>query len=682
MSAFDRFGTQAYETLDPLTNLRLRVVVRVSQRPLPETFLEPAGDDEGEAEPEAPEQSVVEHEAFLTWQQKLPRQDLTSRHPPGDVRGPIFTYVDTDAFVQEAAVAVHPGTTTGASSHLVQQQARSDTRRYVTRDQSMFVMCDTSTPLVGPEEVALVRIRSHATSLFDLKPGFTRPGDWERTESPSGVVVEFRVEDASTTAGADPPPSKSGPGLKGAALRRNAAVAAAARRRGALGGAFQMVDVPERGTVVAHVLCELQCARGFPESSVYVNWWVLVPRKADGGWAHVEGAGGELEGEVSKVYVSSGSTQVAKATRVAVDALRGSDSKLESRLACPIELELHADHEVPPSKWPTLVFEVNSLDSFGRQRTLGYAHLTVPPEPGCATRTLETWRPVGTLTERLQELFVGGMQAFDTPLSVKAGADAPAGPRAPKVLSRLGLVTEGAGDVVVRVHVITRTAPSRRGVAAAKEVVRDARPAARAARKTRQAARAQEEAALLQGSKTLQEVVERARRRLQAARAASQGGEAAARGPEPGGDLGDKRGRPPRVVGHPRGGVVEVGMAASFEVQATGRAPMEFQWYKDGRKVGGNASAATARLEIESVTRESEGQYLCRVANADGSSMSLPATLAVRPRGTLAHLSPEKVAAAAGERGEGGVRRGRREGPVARLDFDGAAGEAERGAEA
>ncbi|UYZ62525.1 PQQ-dependent sugar dehydrogenase [Hymenobacter weizhouensis] len=82
----------------------------------------------------------------------------------------------------------------------------------------------------------------------------------------------------------------------------------------------------------------------------------------------------------------------------------------------------------------------------------------------------------------------------------------------------------------------------------------------------------------------------------------------------------------PSISTQPASRSVAPGQSASFTVQATGTAPLSYQWQKDGVNISG---ATGATYTIASVTAADAGQYRVVVSNAAGSVTSAAATLTV-----------------------------------------------------
>ncbi len=72
----------------------------------------------------------------------------------------------------------------------------------------------------------------------------------------------------------------------------------------------------------------------------------------------------------------------------------------------------------------------------------------------------------------------------------------------------------------------------------------------------------------------------------------------------------------------------EVGLRTVLTVNATGTAPLSYQWRLNGRFLEG---ATTGTLRLDPVKPEDEGDYLVEVSNASGTATSEPARLYVVP---------------------------------------------------
>lgn len=85
----------------------------------------------------------------------------------------------------------------------------------------------------------------------------------------------------------------------------------------------------------------------------------------------------------------------------------------------------------------------------------------------------------------------------------------------------------------------------------------------------------------------------------------------------------------PAIVSAPAAQTVIAGSSASFAVQASGTAPLVYQWRKAGTPITGNASALTATLTLTGVSVADAGLYDVVVSNPAGSVTSEGAQLTV-----------------------------------------------------
>ncbi|VDP55354.1 unnamed protein product [Schistosoma margrebowiei] len=74
----------------------------------------------------------------------------------------------------------------------------------------------------------------------------------------------------------------------------------------------------------------------------------------------------------------------------------------------------------PVSIWPTLYFEVQSLDFWTRSRTEGYGFTELPRIAGTHSISVSCWRPVGdSVVEELRRFFIGGTCQLEDPTFAK-----------------------------------------------------------------------------------------------------------------------------------------------------------------------------------------------------------------------------------------------------------------------
>lgn len=83
---------------------------------------------------------------------------------------------------------------------------------------------------------------------------------------------------------------------------------------------------------------------------------------------------------------------------------------------------------------------------------------------------------------------------------------------------------------------------------------------------------------------------------------------------------------PPTIVVQPVGGTIAVGNDYTFNVEATGSAPLNYQWYKGGNQISG---ATLTSFTIVSASYSDASTYNVSVTNAGGNAYSNNVTLNV-----------------------------------------------------
>jgi hypothetical protein len=82
----------------------------------------------------------------------------------------------------------------------------------------------------------------------------------------------------------------------------------------------------------------------------------------------------------------------------------------------------------------------------------------------------------------------------------------------------------------------------------------------------------------------------------------------------------------PTIISQPSGQTISPGDSLNLSVQATGAAPLQYQWYHEGDPVAGGTSAA---LQVASAQASDSGSYYVRVSNQAGTVTSASVTVAV-----------------------------------------------------
>jgi hypothetical protein len=101
---------------------------------------------------------------------------------------------------------------------------------------------------------------------------------------------------------------------------------------------------------------------------------------------------------------------------------------------------------------PRIVFQVYRHGAFGRVMVEGYGYMDLPAGAGSRDHSVSTWRPEGSINQRLFEFFIGGMNTLYDPLYVAPVYKSV--PGSPAALNRFGLQTVGSGSIHVHSNVL------------------------------------------------------------------------------------------------------------------------------------------------------------------------------------------------------------------------------------
>lgn len=85
----------------------------------------------------------------------------------------------------------------------------------------------------------------------------------------------------------------------------------------------------------------------------------------------------------------------------------------------------------------------------------------------------------------------------------------------------------------------------------------------------------------------------------------------------------------PKVTVQPRHAELQEGEPFELSIEATGTAPLSFQWLYEGRRLRGESGAA---LSVSAAAVEATGRYTCVVRNSAGSDSSAAARVCVASR--------------------------------------------------
>lgn len=180
---------------------------------------------------------------------------------------------------------------------------------------------------------------------------------------------------------------------------------------------------------------------------MYVQWKVLLPPV---GW--------DWSPDLSKseiMALSSGSTQICTASYNSTGKTKLT-SLIHPTANFSFPLEFHfvssnGDDPLKAHNLPRIYFEVGSAGSWGRHYNEGYGYLTIPRQAGAYEMTVNTWKPHGTIRQRMDDFFLGGSRHLSDHVNY-VGLLKPLeqGP----FLNKYGFSTDSSGSIRIRMSVI------------------------------------------------------------------------------------------------------------------------------------------------------------------------------------------------------------------------------------
>eukprot|EP00892_Ulva_mutabilis_P008064 jgi/Ulvmu1/562/UM001_0570.1 len=565
--------------------------------------------------------------------------------------------VDTDATSRDAygdGQAVPADLHVSASGHTRSIVQRASSQQY----QVFFILADLGweqeDPAADPEHRLLLCVQAFKDGTIQLQPPVQtaqgregkagHAGGWRKLHDRHGGLYEYKVS-IHTAGGGDDSISQRKQQLWEAHEREH--VAHAHRN---IVGRF----VRPRGTLV--VMCgEILSAGGFDYGRLYVEFalrfqsalWTLRGPE----WLLEQYAALEGQFDDDGVCHVAGCTHISNGVWVQGAFTDPRPGTFVSHFCHPIEfqLELKESQRLPvnlkSTEFPTLYFEVHSMDSMLRSSPQGYCMLPLAAHCPCsATHRLQAWRPALSVQERVSEFYIGGAPALQNMSFVGYPADGPAAAGTGRTpLVKLATASESTGWLQVRTHCMLQYSdpemhPRRRGMPALGQ------PGAPGARKAQRPKLETLDKIVQHAAEYIQHVTEhdpkggelhrtavaRHTARLRQQRHVPDGGELTVL-PAAVDALSRTRMFRPRIVVQPQDVNAEIGTVAEMElsVQAQGE-ELAYQWHKDGAPAT-DETATTARLVLSNPSVGDCGFYHVVVSNPAGSVNSARVHVIVKP---------------------------------------------------
>ncbi|KAK7087621.1 tectonic-like complex member MKS1 [Littorina saxatilis] len=198
----------------------------------------------------------------------------------------------------------------------------------------------------------------------------------------------------------------------------------------------QDFEIPQPDVLRLTIYGEMISAQGFDLDNLYLHFFVDLPKN----------------------WYADRQQQLAWVTQTCATKTIGRDEV--AYFSFPFHFELYYKPSPGSSsdpndlpKFPLILIEVLSVDTWHRFFHEGYTYIQIPAKPGAETSKRDCWRPMGnSVSSKLRQFFIGGTPELDDPtyMSVPSTFDG-------THLSKFGFRTETTGSVTSRINVMLQS---------------------------------------------------------------------------------------------------------------------------------------------------------------------------------------------------------------------------------
>jgi len=217
-----------------------------------------------------------------------------------------------------------------------------------------------------------------------------------------------------------------------------------------VGEGFQRA--PRDGRNLINIMGEIATAENFDAENIYIQFEFYKPPHWHFDYDDDDHSGFNDEGLLEL-------NRESLVTQQCVSRLEVTDNEHITPVAYfsfPFDWQLTVPEEYVDHRWPLILFQVNSLDSWERFTVEGYGFLEVPKFAGFHEITVQTWKPHASLDARIHSFFLGGSikvkelkEIADTQFKLDTNQDT--------ILNRFGVTSESSGSIKVHVNVSTQS---------------------------------------------------------------------------------------------------------------------------------------------------------------------------------------------------------------------------------
>lgn len=215
-----------------------------------------------------------------------------------------------------------------------------------------------------------------------------------------------------------------------------------------LAGNKFITPLPMGGKV--YIMGELMYAKNFEEDDLYV----FLDTKLNEGWEY-----NTEDYDDPRIQESDQSDLINRPrsiTQISRAVPSGFNRKPVSKFSFPLAWSLLASDGGLAHEWPKVLVQVNSADSWGRHKILGYGFLEFPSKAGFYQISVPTSRPIESLYSEIHGFYLGGSVRVENPWVLTESATSNDQGEKTSV-NRYGVSSLSGGEVIFQLNVVVQT---------------------------------------------------------------------------------------------------------------------------------------------------------------------------------------------------------------------------------
>lgn len=212
----------------------------------------------------------------------------------------------------------------------------------------------------------------------------------------------------------------------------------------------QFITPDPRGGKV-YIMGELSSAKNFEEDNIYI---FLETRLPSDDWEY--NTEDYDDPRIQPEDQSDLINRVRSVTQTSRAIPTGIKRKPVSYFSFPLAWSLRASDQALIGEWPKVCLQVNSVDSWGKHKILGYGFLEFPSQPGFYNISVETCRPVEDLYSEVHSFYLGGSVRVEDPWEMAKSFELNELGEKSQV-NRYGFRTQSGGKVNFQINVVVQS---------------------------------------------------------------------------------------------------------------------------------------------------------------------------------------------------------------------------------